>query len=391
MATKVLLLLACLAASSIAQVHATATEAAALSTESTKSALQQLSAKSKLQTQVMVLGSLHLSNIKQQLDSRSLSSILEPLSRYQPTAIAVEPLRPQDIATMINGSGEYQTVLDHFVGQRFLALAIKEQQELRLSAQKALESLEPLLDETSLEPVQRARLIKLAVAAYHKEIALLHWHYLDKTAASPTISTELQLYLEQLAASNNEKNTLGNNLAMALKLKRIYPIDDHLDKDLYRPIEARLLESYNQSPHAAALAKSDYINKPQRLKAEALETGNWLPLFSWLNSQEYQRAVIDQEWSLFIDKDLTQDAALSRVALWEIRNLNMSSHIMRVVAANPGGRVLVIVGASHKVFLEQYLANMLGVKLIQPQQYFAAPKTSKGQSPQHLFSDKEQR
>lgn len=65
MATKVLLLLACLAASSIAQVHATATEAAALSTESTKSALQQLSAKSKLQTQVMVLGSLHLSNIKQ--------------------------------------------------------------------------------------------------------------------------------------------------------------------------------------------------------------------------------------------------------------------------------------------------------------------------------------
>ncbi|WP_412514758.1 hypothetical protein [Shewanella indica] len=53
----------------------------------------------------------------------------------------------------------------------------------------------------------------------------------------------------------------------------------------------------------------------------------------------------------------------------------MSSHIMRVVAANPGGRVLVIVGASHKVFLEQYLANMLGVKLIQPQQYFTPPKS----------------
>ncbi len=48
---------------------------------------------------------------------------------------------------------------------------------------------------------------------------------------------------------------------------------------------------------------------------------------------------------------------------------------MRVVAANPGGRVLVIVGASHKVFLEQYLANMLGVKLIQPQQYFTPPKS----------------
>ncbi|WP_417764067.1 DUF5694 domain-containing protein [Shewanella chilikensis] len=376
MTIKALLFLICLSAAGIVHITTAKADPVAAQAPGAEHALQRLSSKSQPKTQVMVLGSLHLSNIKQQLDSRSLSSILEPLSRYQPTAIAVESLRPEDIATMINGSGEYQTVLDHFVGQRFLALAIKEQQELQLSAQKALESLEPLLDKTSLEAVQRARLIKLAVAAYHKELALLHWHYLDKPAASTAISTELQHYLEQLAASNNEKNTLGNNLAMALKLKRIYPIDDHLDKDLYRPIEARLLESYNQSPHAAALAKSDYINKPQRLKTEALETGNWLPLFSWLNSQEYQTAVIDQEWSLFIDKDLPPDAALSRVALWEIRNLNMSSHIMRVVAANPGGRVLVIVGASHKVFLEQYLANMLGVKLIQPQQYFTAPQSS---------------
>ena len=114
-------------------------------------------------------------------------------------------------------------------------------------------------------------------------------------------------------------------------------------------------------------SKLDLDKKP--LAAEAEKTGDWLPLYTWMNSEEYVSQTLDKEWRMFINKDLDVDPALARVALWEVRNLNMASNIMRVVAKNIGGNIVIIVGASHKAFLEQYLGSMLGVSIVQFKDY----------------------
>ena len=49
---------------------------------------------------------------------------------------------------------------------------------------------------------------------------------------------------------------------------------------------------------------------------------------------------------------------------WQARNLRMVSSIMEAAATKPGGRVLSIVGASHKPYQEAYLGQMHDVEII---------------------------
>jgi len=109
---------------------------------------------------------------------------------------------------------------------------------------------------------------------------------------------------------------------------------------------------------------SDYIKKPQELEARALESGDWMPLYRWINSPEYAMQVVKSEWYTFVDKDLDIEPGLARVAAWEVRNLRMVANIMRVVSQNAGGKILVLVGVNHKGFLEDYLSRVAGVKVV---------------------------
>ena len=49
---------------------------------------------------------------------------------------------------------------------------------------------------------------------------------------------------------------------------------------------------------------------------------------------------------------------------WETRNLRMASNIRAALAEKPGARALVIVGATHKAYLDDYLGLMAEVKVI---------------------------
>lgn len=327
--------------------------------------LRALQDKRQVKTQVMILGSAHLNTIEGAIPRASLTPLLNVLEQFAPSAIAVEALRPADILAMMQRADEYQVVLQQFVGSRLMALAEAEQQALGLSGQEAMNRLRPLLHAEQVSPSQRVTIIRTAVAGYNLPTALLHWGYLDQAQRAELRTGPLGQYLDRMAESNNETTLIAGELARTLGLKQLHPIDDHQDKDLYAEVVSQLMDSYGRSEAAQRFAQSDYVKKPERLKAQALSSGDWLPLYQWMNSDEYNAEVLQQEWSLFVDADLAPEPAMARMALWEIRNLNMASHINRVVAEQVGGRVMVVVGGSHKVFLEQYLGNLVGVELVQ--------------------------
>lgn len=338
-----------------------------------KQHIQSLNAKAKHKTEVMILGSAHLNTIKGELNREEFVPVIQMLETFNPTAVAIESLRAEDIITMLNGSEEYQEVLSQFVGDTLLSLAEKEQKALGISANDAINKMNKLLAKNQFSLQKRIELIKLAIAGYNRDTAALHWSLLDANIPNDSLSKELQAFLHKQANRNNEINVIAVELAERLDLNRLYPIDDHLDKDMYGNIVSELMPSYQESTFWAEFHSSEYITKPEKLKSQALETGDWLPLFYWFNSEEYQSDVINKEWLGFVDKDLEPKSALARVALWEIRNLNMASNIMRVIADHVGGRLVIIVGANHKVFLEQYLSNMVGVNIVQFEDY--APKS----------------
>lgn len=334
-----------------------------------RTTIQDLQQDTRTQTRVMVVGSYHLSNVTTPLNASSLQSVVNTIDKFNPTAIGVESLRPQDIITMINSGDTYQDVTTGFVGSAFIKLARATQEQLGITANQAIQQLEALTAQSDLSEEQRARAVSLAIASYNKYVALLHWQRLNIPIGSDVISPEINRYLEQLAKQNNEINHLASPLASAADIETLYPIDDHLDKDIYPRVVAQLMDSYKASEYAVEFANSEYVSKPIALAAEAEKTGDWLSLYAWMNSEEYISQTLDKEWRMFIDKDLDVNPALARVALWEVRNLNMASNIMRVVASNVGGNIVIIVGASHKAFLDQYLENMIGVSVVQFSDY----------------------
>lgn len=326
--------------------------------------IQGLRQKVKLPTDVMVLGTMHLAVIQEPLSEDSLSSLIVKLKGFQPTAIAIEALRPADIIAMAHGVDEYRQTLEQFVGETALSLAKEEQKALGVTPAQAISQRNRLLTSNSFSLEQREKLIRLAVAAYDINTAILHWQYHPKPYSDAKLSLPLQEYLKKRASRNNEINQIAVVLAIQCGLNRLYPIDDQLDKDLYPEVIGRLMESFSKSKYTKLLRESEYVTKPQALMAQAVKSGDWLPLYTWLNSEEYKAQVVNQEWRTFLDKDLAVKPSLERIALWEIRNLNMASHIMRVVAQNIGGKIIVIVGSNHRVFFEDYLSRMIGVNLV---------------------------
>ena len=316
----------------------------------------------KSPTQVMVLGTTHLRQVKQPLAFNALSPVVNKLKSFSPHAIAIEALRPIDVLAMQLQQDQYKNVLSQFVGDDFLILSSKINETLGTSSIAAMKQLKIALEENSFERIWHERIIGLATAAKDKQTALLHFAYIAHLKSS--LSDELKDYYSDLFAKNSEIKLIAINLAMKLKLTTLQPIDDHLDKDQYMKIMPKLIPSFKKSTYINILKESEYSKKPAELSHMAVENGDWLALYNWVNSDKYQRQELNVEWRAFIDKDLEPAPAMSRIAMWEVRNLNMVSHIMRVVADNPGGKVLVVVGANHKVFFEDYLSSMIGVEIV---------------------------
>jgi hypothetical protein len=55
------------------------------------------------------------------------------------------------------------------------------------------------------------------------------------------------------------------------------------------------------------------------------------------------------------------------VTSWETRNLRMAANIRNLMGPTPGMRTLVLVGASHKAYLDAYLDQMHDVRIIDVQ------------------------
>ena len=63
-----------------------------------------------------------------------------------------------------------------------------------------------------------------------------------------------------------------------------------------------------------------------------------------------------------IDRAWPEDAGRVRMAEWGTRNLRMAAHIREASADAVGGRVLTLVGAAHKPWLDAYLDMMIDMR-----------------------------
>jgi len=174
-------------------------------------------------------------------------------------------------------------------------------------------------------------------------------------------------FLSRRLESPDEIVSIGVAVAHRRGLNRLLSVDDHVDDEvgLKTGLNGTLMRELEGNPAYAELVASWYIQEAQRRLPEAAKQGDLLPLYVRMNSPDYLNEDVSKQWHLFFRTELPSKIDRARVALWEARNLNIAGRIRAASAWHPRGRVLVVIGAAHKPFLDRYVAQMMDIEVVQ--------------------------
>jgi hypothetical protein len=300
-----------------------------------------------------------------------LDSLIAALAQYKPDLIGVESMSGPLIGELEKKGGPYQEVIEQFAkdtvenghaAQKLLGISRDEAEK------KAGLLWNDVTKANTTADLSRARLnlVLALVAAYDTNTALLQWSYLpeEQQAKNEVIPADITKYLNQQSKLPDEVEAVSIRLAHQLNLQRMESVDDYEYVDLFVPIQEQFVKELTASPLYAEVAKATLYTDSDKKYHQAADSGNLLPYYLYLNSEEYSAPDVQTQWGFFLRTQLPSGYDRTQVALWEVRNLDIASHIRRATALHPGKRMLMTIGAAHRPFLEGYPSQMMDVKIV---------------------------
>jgi hypothetical protein len=216
-------------------------------------------------------------------------------------------------------------------------------------------------------PAQRRRLAMLFLAANDRGSAAVQWLRLPESErhVGDGLTAPMVEIIERKGKAPNEIYAVGATLAARLGLERVYMIDDHLaDGPASSDGYAKAIQAaWRQTPVPAVRTEYD------RRAAHLASASDVLGLYRFLNAPETQRATIAADMGRNARFATPELYGRQYVSWWENRNLRMAANIRGAFATNPQARVLVIVGSTHKGYLDAYLDMMQDVRLVDAGQF----------------------
>ncbi len=322
------------------------------------------------QSQVLVLGTLHLAGEGGRLEPGHLASLLDLLERFEPTRIAVERLTADEVALLAELEAEDPAaaqVLDMF-GRSTLDAGRTMRRVLDVGRVAADRRARAILEDQGpmMTDATRLELVGWLLAANELPSAVLQWSYLSPGTrdGDRTLPADIRALLDGRLESANEVVTVASALARRLGLQRLYSIDSQYDgvRTLSAPREAR--EALFSDPIREELFDRAGAARVDSVREEAFAAGDLLPFYRFMNGPEYLRWDLTQ-WNWLFQGRNPQGLDRFRYAMWEVRNLRQATHIVDVAASGRPERVLVVVGASHKAHLDRLLGAHLSVRTVQ--------------------------
>jgi hypothetical protein len=323
-------------------------------------------------TEILVLGTVHLRSYGDDFDPTTLEHLLDVLAEFQPDMIGIENSAPYVIRDMVNSDVEYEEVRKQF-SRRDIELGRNAQNILSLEWSEANDELEGLLDTMSVwentddASKLRRRLALLFMATYDYYSALLQLSYLPESERVEPGETSEAL-LDTLVGSldsPNESVSIGLALASRLGQQRLYPIDDHRDKEQFLKVADRLNAAMGQNEFVRTQPWKSFYDSMITTQKNAYGESDLLPFYKFLNSEYSVRRHFKTQWQLLFEANIDDNLGRTRVAYFEVRNLSIVANIRRALALHPGKKMLVIIGAGHKGFLDAYLNEMMDVRVVQ--------------------------
>ncbi|BEV12765.1 DUF5694 domain-containing protein [Asticcacaulis sp. DW145] len=306
-------------------------------------------------TQVLVLGSIHLSNLDK-FDPASMSALLDKLAAYKPTVITIEALSGMQCDQLRRYPTIYPGVADQYCRPTDAA-----QKATGLDVLTAYAQAEAMLASwpANPTPAARRRLAATLLAANERASALVQWLRLPaaERRVGDGLDAALLKLLTDIAAAPNENYQIAAVLAARSGLERVYSVDDHTSDAVQSEdpaFEAAITRIWS-SPKDPA---------PPAPAADANAATGMLNLFRYYNSPPMQMYAITSDFGKAAADKTPDYWGRQYVGWWEVRNLRMVANIRAAFVRTPGARVLSVVGASHKPYFDAYLNQMHEVELV---------------------------
>ncbi|MFC3092888.1 hypothetical protein DRW07_01545 [Alteromonas sediminis] len=343
-------------------IHKTDSPSSSIIQEVYSEAYEQVSQHVDTATDVLVLGTNHLSGWPE-IEKDWLNPINQTLLEWEPEIILIEKPTVWQVEIYSRQSDYFESILDRVVGEGF-KIAQAVQTHLSMSSIQADANVTSLMKKSKHDLIWRSNMVLSLAASYDFESAAMQWLQLDQ-ATRNQLKADLEglaRYLNAIAKSRNETQWIGAELARKLEHPRLYPFDDQIEKAamnrgniINQIVENGTMDQFMQSPMIANL------REVQGQKAK--ESGAVLDWYLFLNSPQFWSVDVDGQWSSFAQE--AGRLGQSRVALWEARNLRMTANIREIMALKRVDRVLIIVGSAHKPWLDTYLKRQSGINIMQ--------------------------
>jgi hypothetical protein len=310
--------------------------------------------------EVLVLGSPHLSQLPTAFDPANLQLLNDRLAGWRPQAIAIEALSGQQCDFLRRYPHRYKDTVDSYCWNPAPAQAATG-----LDVAAATVQADQLLAAWPAAPSasQRRRLAALFLAGGEQGSAMVQWLRLPEVErkSGDGLDAALVERLNALERKRDESYMIAAQLAARLGHERVYPMDDHTadsviaDEKAYGEV---IMKAWNNP------ANEKRKSMDRALKERLGTPEDVLAMYRAHNAPGVGRLIFDSDFGAALNEPSPQRFGRGYVGYWETRNLRMVSNIRDVLMARPGIRMLVVVGASHKGYLDAYLHQMHDVRIV---------------------------
>lgn len=311
-------------------------------------------------TQVLTIGSAHLSQLSNTVTPDMLEPLLAKLVAFKPDIVTHEGISGEQCDTLQRFAARYPGMYDTYCWPTDDA-----RKATGLDIPGALAAVDAQLASWPVHPTadQRRHLAALFIAAGDRPSARLQWVQLplSERRTGNGIDDALLKILTPSGTRPNETYAIAVAVAARLGLQRVYAVDDHT-ADTIQASAGPGFDPYMQKFWASS--SSLLIDEDRRQSAAMKSGADLLSYYRLVNQPASQREYVTNDYRRAMSAASPEQYGRAYLAWWEVRNLHMVANIRTAFASRPGARVLNVVGAAHKAYYDAYLNMMPDVALV---------------------------
>lgn len=312
-------------------------------------------------TEVMVLGTPHLSQLDERFKADRLEPLIARLAAWKPAVVTVENPTGRDCDEAAARPDLFGRDVD-----RYCQDAATARTALGVSQTGAEAAIDAVLDQPAAEraPVERRRLAALFFAAGDPSSALVQWLRLPaaEQKADAVLPEALVIRLGRIAASRNESHALAARVAVRAGLERVHPVDDYSGSRITSPYTKALSDRIDAIWNNAHVKAQETASKAATERL--LTGGDIFAFYRWTNDPRTLANKMRGDFAAAAADTGADRAGRRYLAYWETRNLRMVANIRHAYGKHAGERVLSVVGSSHKPYFERYLGMLSDTRIV---------------------------